>query len=134
MSDTNFIFFPMCRSHWGVTASLLKMPVCNLRFILEGLYKRTCLHICWQYWSKKRLNYLFTGGGKSFHACAKNRSSDFHSLYLTNIKSNFSVNAIISNYYVSACNYKLLERCTVYFIICNSKSKNLSGVFTQQWC
>ena len=59
-SDTNFIPFSMYKSHSGITASWLKTPICNLTYILDGLYKWTCLHMCWQYWSKKRLNYLFT--------------------------------------------------------------------------
>lgn len=63
---------------------------------------------------------------------AKNRSSDFQSydlnrrqkcsVYLTDIKHNFSEDSIILNYCVSiTCNYKFWEICTVYFIICSSK-------------
>lgn len=40
---------------------------------------------------------------------------------LSDIKYSFSKDSLILNHRVCTCNYKLLEICTVYFIICNNK-------------
>lgn len=97
ISDTNFIPFSVCKSHSGITAILLKTPICNLTFILDGLYKWTCLHMCWQYWSKGRLNDLFTEKKKNVIIIgAKNRSPDFQS-YDLNRRQNVHFIWLIEN-------------------------------------
>lgn len=77
-SDTNFIPFSMYKSHSGITASWLKTPVCNLTFILDGLYKWTCLHVL-AILKQEKVKWLVHWEKKVIIRGAKNRSSDLQS-------------------------------------------------------
>lgn len=94
-----------------IMVSWLKLPICNLTFVLDGLYKWTCLHMCWQYQSRTRLNDLLINcvrRGTVVMPGAKNRSSDFWSydldrrqtFILSDIKYNPKNSMILNDYVV----------------------------------